>query len=155
MAFDAARLRALREVKGLSQDKLANTAGVSQSIIAKAEKGRSVRSDVLDKLAGALDCTMDYLYGRGGEYPDPSTAAAHMAFDVFAVRANVTDEQRERCRRALKHPDAPKTADAWHSLAEMMELGIGPASSASARLTVVKHRPGRSKAVAISRARQT
>jgi len=155
MPFEPDRLRDLREAKGLSQEKLATMAGVSQSIIAKAEKGRSVRGDVLDKLACALDCTMDYLYGRGGEYDDPSTAAVHMAFDAFARGANVTDEQRARCRRALKHPDAPKTANAWQSLAEMIELSIGPASSRSASLTVVKHRPGRSKAVAITRAHQT
>ncbi len=138
MGFQPDRLRGLRETKGFSQEKLADIASLSQSVIPKIERGKSVPSgDVLEKLACALDCTMDYLYGRGDEYADLATAAAYMAFDVFARDGDVTNEQRERCRRTLRHPDAPRTAKAWRSLAEMIELIIGPVGGASPSLTVV------------------
>jgi len=142
VAFKPDRLRGMRETKGLSQQKLADVAGLSQSVVSKAENGKSAPSgDALERLACALDCTMDYIYGRGDDYEDVSRAAAHMSFQVFTRNPNVTDEQRERCRRALQHPNAPRTADSWLSLAEMMELGIGPAPSASSNLTVVRRRP--------------
>ncbi len=156
MAFKPDRLTGLRETKAFSQEKLAELAGLSQSLITKVEKGKSGPSgDVLEKLACALDCTMDYLYGRGGEHDDYSTAASHMAFEVFARDESATDEQRGRCQRALKHPDAPKTAKAWRSLAEMIELGIGPTPSSSANLAVVKHRPSKSRPVAMPRSHRT
>jgi transcriptional regulator with XRE-family HTH domain len=142
MSFKADRLRALRESKGFSQEKLAELAGVSQSVIPKAEKGKSVPSgDVLHKLSCALDCTMDYLYGRGDCYENVEMAASQMSFDAFVRQEGVTNEQRERCRRVLQHADAPKTLNAWQSLVEMMDLAIGPMNPSSATLTVVKHRP--------------
>jgi len=144
MAFMPDRLIGLREAKALSQGRLAEIAGLSQSVIPKAEKGKSGPSgDVLEKLASALDCTMDYLYGRGEPYRNSAEAAAGMAFDVFARAGIANSEQVERCRRVLKHPDAPKTAKAWQSLAEMIELTLGPTSSPSAKLTLVRF--GRSK----------
>jgi hypothetical protein len=53
--------------------------------------------------------------------------------------------QLERCRRVLSHPSAPKTADSWRSLAEMMDLGIGSIGENRAGLAVVKRRPGKAK----------
>ncbi|HME32615.1 MAG TPA: helix-turn-helix transcriptional regulator [Terriglobales bacterium] len=146
MPFMPDRLRSLRETKGFSQEDLAEVAGFGQPYITKIEKGKSAPTgDMLEKLACALDCTMDYLYGRGDHYDDAPTAAAHMAFDVFARSGSASGEQLERCRRALRHPDAPRTAKGWRSLAEIFELGLGPTPSGRTNLTVVKHRPNRSK----------
>jgi transcriptional regulator with XRE-family HTH domain len=152
MAFRPDLLRGLRETKGFSQEKLAEIAGLSQSVITKAEQGKSVPGgDVLDKLASALDCTMDYLFGRGdAEYGGLPAAAAKMAFDVFARQASVTEQQRDRCRPALSHPDAPKTAKAWYALAEIIDLAIERVHPSPANLSVVKQPPGRSKPGAIS-----
>ncbi|SRR5712692_9364560 len=135
MPFRPKRLRDLREAKALSQEQLCKLAGLSQSVIAKSENGKNLPgSEVLDKLAAALDCTIDYLHERGHDYESPTVAAAHMAFDVFVTQQALTDEQCERCRRALRHADAPKTAQAWRSLAEMIELAIGPTSITSLAL---------------------
>ncbi len=152
MAFRPDRLRGLRETKGFSQEKLAEIAGLSQSVITKAEQGKSVPGgDVLDKLASGLDCTMDFLFGRGDdECGDLLAATAKMAFDVFARQADITDQQRERCRPSLSRPDAPKTARAWRSLAEMIDLAISRVPPSPANLSVVKHLPSRSKPAAIS-----
>jgi transcriptional regulator with XRE-family HTH domain len=133
--FQPDRLKGLRDAKRLSQEQLGERAGLSHSLITKSENGKNrPRSDALDKLAEALDCTIDYLHGRGTDYGNPGAAAAHMAFDIFVAQQDLTDEQRERCRRALRHPDAPKTAQAWRSFAEMIDLAIGPPSTASLAL---------------------
>lgn len=142
MPFQPNRLRELRELKGLSQEQLAEVSCLSQSAIAKSEKGKSTpKSSVLDKLASALDCTMDYLYGRGREFRSATEAAQLMAFDVFANDPKTTDAQREYCRKTLRHSNVPRTAVGWRELAEMIESALGPKPSASANLAVVRQRP--------------
>jgi|SRR2546425_5897149 len=151
MPFRPDLLRALREAKGLSQQQLSKGASLSQSVIAKCEKGKNLPgSEVLEKLAQALDCTMDYLHGRGYEYHSAPVAAAHMALDVVVAQGVLTDEQQERCRRALRHPDAPKTAQGWRSFAEMLNLAMGPASS-TATLALIREQRPKSKPMAVAR----
>lgn len=152
MPFRPDRLKSLREAKQLSQEQLAKLAGLSHSVITKSENGKtSPGSDVLDKLAVALDCSIDYLHGRGYENQPPPAAAAHMAFDVF-VKEEMNIELREKCRRALGHPDAPKTARAWRSFAEMINLAMGPTSSTNSLALVGERRP-KSKPIAVARRR--
>jgi transcriptional regulator with XRE-family HTH domain len=147
MPFQPDLLRALREAKGLSQQQLAEQARLSQSVIAKSEKGNnSPGSQVLEKLAQALDCTIDYLHGRGPKYENSLAAAAQMAFEV--AQLSLTDEQRERCRRVLRHPEAPKTAGGWLSFAEMLGLAMEPAHSIASFLV---KRPAGSNPPASSR----
>ncbi len=47
-----------------------------------------------------------------------------MALNVFLSMQVLKDEQREMCRRVLRHPDAPKTAEAWRSFAEILDLAM-------------------------------
>jgi len=137
--FRPDRLKSLRDAKGLSQEQLGKIAGLCHSVIAKSEKGTNQpRSEALDKLAQALDCTIDYLHGRGPEYDNVNMAASQMAFD--AAQPFLTDEQRKRCRRVLQHPEAPRTAQAWRSLAEMTELALG-STRQSAPLKLIDRRP--------------
>ena len=141
------RFKALREAKGFSQGDVARQASVGQSTITKLEAGAApnVGADILERIALALDATTDYFYGRGLEDIDASVAAAHMSFDVFARDPNFTDEQRNRCRSALPHPDAPKTAHAWRSLAEMIDLALGPTTTTASReprLALIRQRVG-------------
>ena len=137
MPFRSDRLQDLRKAKGWSKDDLAERAGLSRPMITKTENSKnSPRSEALDKLAQALDCTTDYLLGRGPDYNTPESATAHMAFEV--VRSSLTDEQCERCRRVLHHPNAPRTAEAWLDFAEKLALAIGPQAAA---LALVNRRP--------------
>lgn len=151
MPFRPDRLKALRESKGLSQEQLGKRAGLNHSVVAKSENAKnSPRSEGLEKLAQALDCTIDYLHGRGPEYGSPTIAAGHMAFDIFVVQDALTEEQRERCRRVLKHPDAPKTVEAWRSFLEMIEIAIGPRPPI-ASLALVEEGQPKSKPMAVVR----
>ncbi|HTY83894.1 MAG TPA: helix-turn-helix transcriptional regulator [Silvibacterium sp.] len=130
MPFRPDRLKALRAAKNWSQDQLTKKSGLSQSLVAKSEQGdNSPRSDALEKLAQALDCTADYLLGRGPEYKDSPHAAACMAFEVFSAQQDLTDELREKCRRVLQHREAPRTAEAWRAFAEMLAMATGPIPS--------------------------
>jgi transcriptional regulator with XRE-family HTH domain len=52
--IDGAKFRAFRQARGWSQLELAATAGVSERTIRNAERGRSLRRDFLEYLAGAL-----------------------------------------------------------------------------------------------------
>src|SRR5438067_11118425 len=144
MPFQPSRLKDLREAKGWSQEQLAKRAGLSQAQIAKTESGTSSpRSEALDKLAEALDCSIDYLHGRGRTYESPALAAAQMAFEAFIAKQTLNDDQRERCRRVLRHPNAPKTMQAWTSFAEQVELALGPPVGALSLVTepVAKSKP--------------
>lgn len=59
------RIRELRERRGLSQDALADRAGISQQAIAHYEKGdRTPAADVLCNIADALGVESDYLLER-------------------------------------------------------------------------------------------
>ncbi len=65
----AQRLRAARELRELSQGRLANRADLQASAVSHFETGtRKPSFDNLRKLADALEVTTDYLLGR---VPDP------------------------------------------------------------------------------------
>ena len=67
-------LKMLREQKNMRQDELAQKIGVSRSTVAMWESGAIMPSaDKLPKIADALNCSIDALYGR--ELPDPNQTA--------------------------------------------------------------------------------
>jgi transcriptional regulator with XRE-family HTH domain len=59
------KIQRLRAERGLTQQELADRAGVSQTIISRLESRsrHNVNADVLKGLAKALGCTTDYLVG--------------------------------------------------------------------------------------------
>jgi transcriptional regulator with XRE-family HTH domain len=137
MPFDLQRFKRLRESKNIKQKALAGLAGVAQSQISECERGTGPTVELLDRLATALDCTTDFLLGRsfvGVDADDHSFLAAvsRMAFDVFAARMKVGNEQKERCRRVLAHSAAPLTADGWATLSAQIDLAIGPTNGGTA-----------------------
>lgn len=70
------RLRAAREIRGLSQGELAEKAGLQASAISHFETGtRKPSFDNLRRLADALDATTDYLLGRTSELTGLATRA--------------------------------------------------------------------------------
>jgi transcriptional regulator with XRE-family HTH domain len=66
--IEGERIRQLRTQHGLSQSALAKGIGKDGQYVSKLERGvlTSVTTDTLEQLAGALDCSTDYLLGRTG-----------------------------------------------------------------------------------------
>lgn len=132
MPFQPDRLRGIREAKGLTQEDIQSLTGIDHSRIARYERGKGTPSvDNLDRLARALDVTSDYLLGNGFDDVDFGKAAALMSLTVFERDDRYSETDKARCRRVLAHPDAPRTAAGWRSLAEMMSLGLGPTEGSS------------------------
>ena len=57
-------VRALREAKGLTQARLAELAGLSQSTISVIEGGGTTTTAALESIAEALGCQMAELWAR-------------------------------------------------------------------------------------------
>lgn len=69
----AARVKKLREVRDLSQEKLSELAGISMALLQKIEYGeRFGRKDTHEKLAKALGVTVAYLVYGDEEESDES-----------------------------------------------------------------------------------
>lgn len=125
------RLRGLREVKHLRQDQIP---GVTRELVAQWENGhKSPGIDALERLAAGLDATIDYLVGAGDAYRgDYRLAAAKMAFGWFRLDPRVPAQQKDRCMRVAEDDDvlvgegAPRTAEAWRSLAQMIDIAAPP-----------------------------
>lgn len=63
------RLRNLRIEKGISQDKLAESTGLSHACIAMLEtRKRAPTGNTLELLADALEVSVDYLLGRSDDF---------------------------------------------------------------------------------------
>ena len=60
------KIRQLREARGMTQQDLAKTIGVSQATVSDWEKGK-INPDLVRavKLADLFDTTLDVIYGRG------------------------------------------------------------------------------------------
>jgi transcriptional regulator with XRE-family HTH domain len=78
------RLRATRELRGLSQTDLAKRTGLQPSAVSHFETGNRAPSfDNLKRLADALSVSIDYLLGRSAT-PDVATPAAEQIFRDFS-----------------------------------------------------------------------
>ena len=94
----ADRVKHLRERKSLSQSDLARRAKIPQTTISRIETRLSfqLRADTLQRLADALDTTIDYLVGRTGKSAgtvdlDPAAARA-FARDFAKLSAGAQEE---------------------------------------------------------------
>jgi transcriptional regulator with XRE-family HTH domain len=135
--FRRDRLKGLRNAKSLGVEEVAARAGISQGTVTKAENGPGIPgADTLAKIARALEAPMGYFFG---DYPDldPSKAANRFSYDLFARDENFSEAERERCKPALSHKDAPRTAADWVSFCEMVCLVLGPPGS-HGRLELVR-----------------
>jgi transcriptional regulator with XRE-family HTH domain len=103
MSSLGARLTYVREVRGLSQQDLAQRTGLKVQNISRLETGHRVhvRSDTLLRLAEALRCSADYLIGLTDDpTPRRRTAAAPLP----------PRQPQTRTRRQSAVPTQPHTA---------------------------------------------
>ncbi|MFF0495180.1 helix-turn-helix domain-containing protein [Nocardia aobensis] len=100
------RVRQIRARRGITQQVLADRAGLSRSVLAKYEAGlRPVDSRrTMLALAQALGCTLGDLTGSDGRI-DPSTSTFHRAVPAIETalwtQGNITDTRRPRTLEEL------------------------------------------------------
>ena len=89
------RLQQTRKLRELSQDELANKAGLPSTAVSHFESGKRKPSfDNLRKLADALEVSIDYLVGRTGNLSGNRSSEA----EIFRDYENLTDDDRELAR---------------------------------------------------------
>ena len=92
------RLRRARELRGLTQGKLAECAATHESSIAHYENGsRAPSSRALRRLADCLDVTTDYLLGRSDHPSFPE-----MQDSLFYQLTKIPAEDRQLGEELLK-----------------------------------------------------
>ena len=94
------RIQIARKKKRLTQEQLALQIGVSQSYIAKLEKGRAENpgSQVMADIINALDTSPGWLYYGREEMDDLDEDS----IDVAIIYNNLPANQREAVRRLLE-----------------------------------------------------
>lgn len=76
----ASRIRAAREMVGLSQGQVAKLLGLHRPSVSEAEAGnRSVTAEELAKLAELYDVPVSWLLGEGAEELDPNEDKVQLA----------------------------------------------------------------------------
>lgn len=61
----ASNIKEARQIKNVSQEQLAEIIDVNQAFVSQLERGVRVPTvAVLEQIADALDCSLDYLVGR-------------------------------------------------------------------------------------------
>jgi len=90
----SARLRAARDLRGLSQSELADRAGLKPSAVSHFETGKRAPSfDNLKKLADALEVSTDYLLGRTDDPKPTDRTAAGPTYDKLFRDAEKMSEE--------------------------------------------------------------
>lgn len=123
------RLKSVREFRKLKGIELSAASGVSFPAISQIEghKRPNPAPDTLQKLAGALDISVDFLLGLEDADLPLEHALARQSFRVFlrqrGERLAVDDE--ERMRRISLLRSAPKTVQQWEDfLANIEQWGL-------------------------------
>jgi transcriptional regulator with XRE-family HTH domain len=124
----AARLRALRSAAGLTLEALAESSGVSRSMISLIERGESSpTANVLDRLAAGLGVTMASLFDH-----NPKAEASPLA--RRATQESWVDPETGYARRNLSPPGFPSPID----LVEVvLPVGARVAYDSAARAAIV------------------
>ena len=84
------KLRDLRLKRNLSQKELADTLGISPSIVSSYELGERIPSvDRLLALANFYGCSVDYLLGKSQEEPVTSIDTTGLSAEQIQALANI------------------------------------------------------------------
>ena len=98
MSIVGENVKRLRVEKGISQNRLAKLAGISQSALSSIESSTKAPSiDSVLLLAQALHCSVAELMGESYEYRPPTDA--ELKFALFDGDQNITDAQFEEVKR--------------------------------------------------------
>lgn len=124
------RIKALRELNGLSLEQLAELAGISASTISRYESDPDLvnpRMESLKAVAQALSVRTGYLMGEIEELEgiEPAKVAARESLTLFLAKRSLSERERNSFLRTIDCPGAPKTVGAWKAFEEMMHCFQG------------------------------
>jgi len=106
-----ARLRALREEKGLSQGDIEKSTGLLRCYISRIENGHTVPSiETLERFAGALDVPLYKMFYSGeGEAPTPNLGERPSLDELAEQPGKAGEEARflQQFRNLLPHLGDP------------------------------------------------
>lgn len=120
------RVREIRKFRRLTGKELAGLAVISQAELTNIEKGkRSPGFDIIEKLAEALEVTLDYLAGKEDADALIPEALARQSLRIFRRRANLTREQELFVERVVETESAPQTIEGWSHLVKNVGLWTG------------------------------
>jgi transcriptional regulator with XRE-family HTH domain len=98
--FIGARIRQLRQEKGLSQGDIEETTGLLRCYISRVEHGHTVPSlETLERFAAALDVPLYQLFYRGEEPPPTNLLTPPVTVEELAEKGGAT---RSEARFLLK-----------------------------------------------------
>ena len=108
------RVSSRRKDMGLSQEALAQRAGISRNYISLIERGeaRNVSMNVVGQLAIALETTPARLMGQPGQ----DEVLIPPALREFALEAGLGFETVDKLARIPRRGQEPQTVDQWRQL---------------------------------------
>lgn len=109
------RIRAMRNAKGLTQQKLADIAGLDYRYIGALERGeRNFSIDTLEKVLVALDVSLTELTYADDKFNNKDVSEHREVTDEFIMIVNtLTQNQIHILRRMIKEVE-----QAFHSISE-------------------------------------
>ena len=134
MAATGDRIREIREVRGMTQDQLADKAGISKGFLSDVENDkRNVSSENLLKIANALGASVDYLLrgetksSRREEIvipPELSQVAEELNLS-YAETLELLEAHRSVIARRSSKTAKRFTADDWKQLHRAIKTVFG------------------------------
>ncbi len=96
------RIKELRKQKGWSQNELSQQAGVSYAQLSRYEiKGSQPPAEVLNKLANALDTTVDFLINGDTNEKAKSTLKDAELLQQFKAVEQMDDDERNVIKKVI------------------------------------------------------
>lgn len=118
------RVKAIREHKNLTGSDLARMTGLNQSEISQIESGtkRSPRLDTIQRIARALDVSLDFLSGSYAYNGSLDRALAWEALNLYLRDVHVSEEQVGALRVVADGATAPQSIREWDQFLKNLAL---------------------------------
>ena len=107
----------------MTAKELAGATNISNGEISKIEHGNQNPSfDFIERLADALEVSLDYLAGReDADLPLPE-ALARQSLRIFQRQATLTSKQERYVQKVAETKNAPQNTDEWRRLVANVAL---------------------------------
>jgi transcriptional regulator with XRE-family HTH domain len=111
------RVKEIREYRKLRGKDLAHMAGLSAAEISHIERGnRNPGVEIIERLAGALEVTLDYLVGKEDVDVPLVRGLARQSLRIYRRGAILTTEQEQYVLMMAESDSAPVTIEGWNNL---------------------------------------